>query len=100
MGIIDSALSIVPGYTTLKSTAKGLFEEGLTGAVKGLAKGLSQDWALGLACLVIPGAQPIAMAQLGCFAADMTGVLDLKSERQAQSYAQNQGQQVQSPGYW
>jgi hypothetical protein len=100
MGIIDSVLSVVPGYKTIKATAKGLFEEGLTGAVKGLAKGLSQDWALGIACMLIPGAQPLAMAQLGCFAADMTGMLDLKSERQAQSYSSNQHQQVQSPGYW
>lgn len=103
LGVLDTVAHVIPGYKTVKETAKGFFEEGLSGAAKGLVRGFSEDWALGIAAAIaVPGAGAmVGMAQLGLWGGNaLTGVLDSKYEKQAQSHSQGQQEQLQSPGYW
>jgi hypothetical protein len=100
--IADKALSIVPGYTTVKRTVQGFCEEGLAGACKGLAKGFSEDWgitALSIIGTVIPGPWTpicvgVGLAQAAGTVVGLTGALDLKSEKQAQDYSAEQHEQL------
>lgn len=103
LGVLDTVAHVIPGYKTVKETAKGFFEDGLSGAAKGLLRGFSQDWALGIAAAIaVPGAGAmVGLAQLGLWGTnELTGALDSKHERAAQSQSQGQQQQLQSPGYW
>ena len=58
-------LNFIPGFKTLEGVGKGLgklLTLDFKGAVQAVGKGLSQDWGLGIAALVVPGLQPLAMA--------------------------------------
>jgi hypothetical protein len=101
LGVLDTVASVIPGYKTVKETAKGFFEGGLSGAAKGLLRGFSNDWALGIAAMFVPGGQVVGLAQLGLWGTNaLTGALDSKHEQAAQNHSQGQQQQQQSPGYW
>lgn len=103
LGVLDTVASVIPGYKTLKETARGFYEEGFSGATKGFLRGLGDDWALGIAACFIPGGQVLGMSQLGLWGANAcTGCLDSKYDKQAQKYSEGQCQQPQqqSPGYW
>lgn len=96
-------LKLIPGYSALSHISgnlmKGLREDGLIGAVKVVAKGLSKDWALGLAALVIPGAQILAGATLASAGADLLGATKLRSERGGEQRQQQQPE-PQGAGSW
>lgn len=87
-------LNLIPGYTAVShivsNIGKGFREEGLIGALKVVGKGLSEDWALGIAACFIPGGQVLAGATLAAAGGDLLGVFDLKSEKAAKA-AEEQG---------
>lgn len=79
----------------LGNIGQGIREEGLLGAAKVIGKGLSKDWILGLATAFIPPLQGIAIAAGVAAVADLTGILDLKSEKNGGQ----QGQEIQAPNF-
>lgn len=88
-------LNLIPGYKALShivsNIGKGFREEGLMGALKVVGKGLSEDWALGIAAFLVPGGQILGAATLAAAGGDLLGMFDLKSEKAAQAASEQGG---------
>ena len=100
MGFLSTVTSFIPGAKAISHIVthigKGIREEGLIGAFKVIAKGLSNDWALGLATLLIPGAGLACGIGFGALAlADLGGALDLQSEKEGNNQGQPQAPQLE-----
>lgn len=110
MGFLDTVTKFIPGFKTLEGVGKGigkLFQGDFKGAISAVGKGLSNDWGLGIATLVVPGLNTLGMVQLGAVAGDIFGLFGKDGEGQArqpeatqyagQRYATQQGYAMQGP---
>ncbi len=98
--------NFIPGLNTVKGLFKGagkLLTGDIGGAIKAVGKGLSNDWGLGIAAMLIPGVNVVAgvtfgalgTAQLGAIGLDLFGAFG--SEEEGQARQEESAQQLQPP---
>jgi hypothetical protein len=105
MGLLDTVTKFIPGFKTLEGVGKGigkLFQGDFKGAISAVGKGLSNDWGLGIATLLVPGLNAIGIAQLGAVGLDVVGAFgkDEEGKGRQQESIEQAGGQMQGAGSW